>query len=268
VPPARAAPVGGEPDSCQSACSPRRCRESSPGPFSPPCLCGKRRPPQPSHHTHERARRAAEAQLLAEGGGSGCRGRAEPGLGTGVSPVRPRLLLQQPRAGRAGSHSCARQQPRQTRWDRCFPPLSLLFLKQTLLVPPPRTETGGAGAAPARAQGPPRRRCEAAGPGWVCSASPPSPRPGPGQRAPRGEAVAGAVCVPGVIAAASRLSSARVRAPEHPRVFGERNVVVPDPLPIYSHSPHQRRYTRLVRSGTRGRPPRGLRHLKLKLRVI
>lgn len=44
----------------------------------PAALSGERCAPQPSHHTHERARRAAKAPLSAEG--DGCRGRAEPGL--------------------------------------------------------------------------------------------------------------------------------------------------------------------------------------------
>lgn len=44
----------------------------------PAALRGARCPLQPFHHTHERARRAAEAPLPAEG--DGCRGRAEPGL--------------------------------------------------------------------------------------------------------------------------------------------------------------------------------------------
>lgn len=66
------------------------------------------------------------------------------------------------------------------------PFLAFSFFKQSLLVPRrPRSETGGAGAAPARAQDPPRRRCGAAGPGLprpsalVLYSSGPAPRSGP-----------------------------------------------------------------------------------------
>lgn len=99
---------GGEPDTCHSPRSPRCCRESPPGSLSPPYLCGNRCPPQPSHHTHERARRAAEAQLAAEG--DGCRGRAEPWRGGGWNS--PSALACCGSRGRAVAHALASSRDR------------------------------------------------------------------------------------------------------------------------------------------------------------
>ncbi|XP_017682661.1 PREDICTED: basic proline-rich protein-like [Lepidothrix coronata] len=175
-------PAEGEPDTCHSPPRHRRRpRQARHG--RPAALRGERCPPQPPRHTHERARTAAAAPLPAEG--DGCRGREEPEPGLEL-PVRPRPL-RPPRAGQAVSDALAH-----SRGDTApFLPFSCLFLKQTLLVPqPPRSQTGGARTAPARAQGPPRRRCGTAEPGRAVppSASPqdgPRPAPPPVRPAPR-----------------------------------------------------------------------------------